>query len=275
MTNDAKARVCAVVGVGPGNGEAFARRFAEDGYAVALLARRAELTARLAGELPRARAYACDVADAASVEAAFAQIRADLGDPDVLVFNAGSGVWGSVEEVSRGGFRARLADQCAGSVPDRPAGDPGDASPWAGRHYRGRRHRLAPGRRRHGRFRARQGGPARPRRIDGAPSRPVGNPRRAHHRRRGRSVRRRRGRDTPTGRKTHSSRPRASPISRRAWSGRTARPGASKSRRGPTPRSGDVARFSPAAPAIAASRPGSRIQSPRARSGWARRDPYT
>ena len=32
--------VCAVVGVGPGNGAAFARRFTEDGYAVALLARK-------------------------------------------------------------------------------------------------------------------------------------------------------------------------------------------------------------------------------------------
>jgi NAD(P)-dependent dehydrogenase (short-subunit alcohol dehydrogenase family) len=32
--------------------------------------------------------------------AAFAQTRADLGDVDALVYNAGSGVWGSVEEVS-------------------------------------------------------------------------------------------------------------------------------------------------------------------------------
>lgn len=95
-----KAPVCAVVGVGPGNGEALARRFSADGYAVALAARRAELTSRLAGELPRAKAYACDVADANSVETAFGQIRADLGDVEVLVFNAGSGVWGTIEEVS-------------------------------------------------------------------------------------------------------------------------------------------------------------------------------
>jgi NADP-dependent 3-hydroxy acid dehydrogenase YdfG len=88
-----------VVGLGPGNGDAFARRFAADGYAVALMARRAELTAKLAAELPRAKAYACDVADAASVEAAFAATRADLGDVDALIFNAGSGVWGNVEEV--------------------------------------------------------------------------------------------------------------------------------------------------------------------------------
>jgi len=100
MADESKAPVCAVVGVGPGNGEAFARRFAADGYAVALLARRAELTSKLAGELPRAKAYPCDVADQASVDAAFTNIRADLGDVDVLIFNAGSGVWGNVEEVT-------------------------------------------------------------------------------------------------------------------------------------------------------------------------------
>ena len=103
MAND-KAPVCAVVGVGPGNGEAFARRFAADGYAVALIARRLDLSERLGKELPRARAYACDVADAGSIEAAFGKITADLGDVDVLVFNAGSGVWGTIEDVSPDDF---------------------------------------------------------------------------------------------------------------------------------------------------------------------------
>ena len=102
MADESKLPVCAVVGVGPGNGEAFARRFAADGYAVALMARRTQLTAKLAAELPRAKSYACDVADEASVEAAFAAISTDLGDVDVLIHNAGSGggpVWGNVEEV--------------------------------------------------------------------------------------------------------------------------------------------------------------------------------
>jgi len=97
---DEKHKVCAVVGVGPGNGEALARRFSADGYAVALMARRTDLTGRLAAELARAKAYACDVADAGSVANAFDAARADLGDADVLVFNAGSGVWGTVEDVS-------------------------------------------------------------------------------------------------------------------------------------------------------------------------------
>jgi NAD(P)-dependent dehydrogenase (short-subunit alcohol dehydrogenase family) len=99
MAEATKPPVCAILGVGPGNGEAFARRFSGDGYAVALMARRAELTAKLAAELRGAMAYPCDVADEASVEAAFAKMRAEIGDADVLIFNAGSGVWGNVEEV--------------------------------------------------------------------------------------------------------------------------------------------------------------------------------
>lgn len=92
--------VCVVVGVGPGNGAALARRFHAEGYAVAMLARSTELSAALARELPGSRAYACDVADAAAVERTFASIAAELGPADVLVYNAGSGVWGTVEEIS-------------------------------------------------------------------------------------------------------------------------------------------------------------------------------
>jgi NAD(P)-dependent dehydrogenase (short-subunit alcohol dehydrogenase family) len=97
-------KVCVVVGVGPGNGESLARRFAADGYAVALLARGGQLTTRLAAELPGARAYFCDVADAASVTSAFTRVRADLGEVDVLIYNAGSGVWGNIESVSPDDF---------------------------------------------------------------------------------------------------------------------------------------------------------------------------
>jgi NAD(P)-dependent dehydrogenase (short-subunit alcohol dehydrogenase family) len=98
--------VCAVVGVGPGNGAAFARRFASEGYAVALLARTMELGATLASSLPDARAYPCDVTDASSIARAFDAIRRDLGEVDVLVYNAGSGVWGSIEEATAADFES-------------------------------------------------------------------------------------------------------------------------------------------------------------------------
>jgi NAD(P)-dependent dehydrogenase (short-subunit alcohol dehydrogenase family) len=102
--SDQEKPVCAVVGVGPGNGASLARRFAREGYAVALLARSTELTQKIAASLPGARAYACDVGDAPSVEHAFGAIRNELGDVDVLVYNAGAGVWGTVEDVSAADF---------------------------------------------------------------------------------------------------------------------------------------------------------------------------
>ena len=65
MTTKLNHRPVAVVaGAGPGNGQALAKRFAEAGYAVALLARDSARVASLAAEVPDARGYACDVGDA-------------------------------------------------------------------------------------------------------------------------------------------------------------------------------------------------------------------
>jgi len=99
-------RVCVVAGVGPGNGAAFARRFGAEGYAVALLARSTAFSEEVASELPDARAYACDVADATSVARTFDAIRRELGEPEVLVYNAGSGVWGTIEDATAADFES-------------------------------------------------------------------------------------------------------------------------------------------------------------------------
>jgi len=96
--------VCAVVGIGPQNGASFARRFASEGYAVALLSRKTEYSTKLAAEMDSARAFACDVTDPSAVEAAFESIRTEMGEVDVLVYNAGSGVWGNIEELSAQDF---------------------------------------------------------------------------------------------------------------------------------------------------------------------------
>ena len=96
--------VCVVCGIGPKNGASFARRFDKEGYAVALLSRKTEYSTELATTLSDAKAYACDVSDAAAVEAAFAAVHKDLGEVDVLIFNAGSGSWGNIEELSADDF---------------------------------------------------------------------------------------------------------------------------------------------------------------------------
>lgn len=96
--------VCAIVGIGPKNGAAFARRFASAGYRVALVSRSTHFSEALAKTLGDARAYRCDATDAESVNGVFARIRADLGPVDVLIYNAGGGSWQTVEEISPADF---------------------------------------------------------------------------------------------------------------------------------------------------------------------------
>lgn len=92
--------LCVIAGVGPGNGSAFARKFAAAGYRIALLSRSEALSGELARELANARAYRCDLSDAAATRTVFEAIRKDMGAASVLVYNAGSGLWGTPEETT-------------------------------------------------------------------------------------------------------------------------------------------------------------------------------
>src|SRR5216683_2422800 len=103
MDNQPKKPVAIVVGVGPGLGAALVRRFAP-AYAVAMLARKADYLQALAGEVRHSGAtvlvLSCDVSDRAQITAAFRAIRTELGDPDVLLYNAGSGTFGTITEIT-------------------------------------------------------------------------------------------------------------------------------------------------------------------------------
>src|SRR2546423_1666622 len=94
--------VALVTGVGPGLGASLARRFAKD-YAVALNARSADSLRSLAGEIRAAGGVAlevpADIGDRAEVEKAFRSIRARLGPPELLIYNAGSGAWGNLTQI--------------------------------------------------------------------------------------------------------------------------------------------------------------------------------
>ncbi|MBR0713865.1 SDR family NAD(P)-dependent oxidoreductase [Bradyrhizobium liaoningense] len=93
------APVCLITGVGPGTGSALARRFAEGGYRLALLARNQERLAALAHQLPGAKAYRCDVSDAAQVELVASTVEQDLGSPTVVIHNAVGGAFGKFSEI--------------------------------------------------------------------------------------------------------------------------------------------------------------------------------
>jgi NAD(P)-dependent dehydrogenase (short-subunit alcohol dehydrogenase family) len=91
--------VAVVTGVGPGSGAAIARRFAQGGYAVAMLARDRERLSKLEQEIPNAHAYPCDVTDEAQLDTTLEAIRAKLGTPTVLIHNAVGGAFGSFLEI--------------------------------------------------------------------------------------------------------------------------------------------------------------------------------
>ncbi len=91
MTTSTTKPLALVTGVGPGTGAAVARRFAEGGYRVAMLARDKARLAALEKEIPDSIAVPCDVTDAAALERAVDAI----GQPKVVVHNAVGGAFGT------------------------------------------------------------------------------------------------------------------------------------------------------------------------------------
>jgi len=98
------AETALIVGAGAGLSASLARLFAREGMVVALASRSPSKLDALAAETG-ARAYACDVADPDSVAALFAAVDADLGAPDVVVFNPSRRVRGPVEELDPAAVR--------------------------------------------------------------------------------------------------------------------------------------------------------------------------
>lgn len=112
MTDDRP--LCAVVGAGPGNGRAIGERFATGGYRVALLARQPERLRELAANIPDALIHGCDVTRRDDVRNAAHRLEVDHGCPQVLVYNAGAGVFGSVDEIDDESFEQAWRTNAAG-----------------------------------------------------------------------------------------------------------------------------------------------------------------
>ena len=112
-------KVAAVLGVGPGLGAAVTRRFAVEGFAVALMARRQESVAGVREDIEigggTALAVSADATDPVSVAAAFDRVRAELGEPEVFVYNAGAFQMGGILEISPEKFDECFKANCAGA----------------------------------------------------------------------------------------------------------------------------------------------------------------
>ena len=99
-----------IVGAGSGLSAALARLFAKEGMRVALAARDIRKLETLCAQTG-VRAYPCDAAKPADVTALFARIAAEaaeLGDLDLVVYNAGQSVRGSIADVDAAAVQQSL-----------------------------------------------------------------------------------------------------------------------------------------------------------------------
>ena len=95
-TNQLKGRVAVITGASRGLGKQMAEALADEGAAIALIARNGELLEgvkrAIAAKGGRAAAYVGDVVSEKEVASIAAQIGDELGPPDILINNAGINV---------------------------------------------------------------------------------------------------------------------------------------------------------------------------------------
>lgn len=106
---DLTKQVAFITGGTRGIGRAIAEALLQAGAAVFVCGRDAAQTAETVNELQElgvAAGIACDVRDDTNVAAAFAACVKKLGGVDILINNAGIGLFGKVEDLSPADFRA-------------------------------------------------------------------------------------------------------------------------------------------------------------------------
>lgn len=102
-----------IVGAGRGLSASLARLFAAEGMTVAVAARNTDKLAGLCGETG-ARAYGCDARDPAAVADLFAGVTADIGEPDIVVYNPSNRARGPVQDLDPEAVRTALEITCFG-----------------------------------------------------------------------------------------------------------------------------------------------------------------
>jgi short-subunit dehydrogenase len=112
------AKTAVVFGAGAGLGGAVARRFAQAGYSLGLVARDGKRLGQMAAEIGaaggRAIAIAADTREEAAVDAAFARAESELGPVAVAVYNPGAMFRGSLLDTDAETFRKVWRLTCFG-----------------------------------------------------------------------------------------------------------------------------------------------------------------
>ncbi|HEY9815744.1 MAG TPA: SDR family NAD(P)-dependent oxidoreductase [Candidatus Obscuribacterales bacterium] len=83
------SQYCIIVGMGEGNGIAIARRFAQEGFAIAMVARNEQklqsYQSTLQAENITSHYFLADAGNEAELNAALTTIQDQLGTPEVLI----------------------------------------------------------------------------------------------------------------------------------------------------------------------------------------------
>ena len=109
----AQQEIALIVGSGPGLSASLARLFKTEGMKVALAARNVKKLDGLVKEID-GRAYACDASSPTDVKKLFQSVSQDLGDPNLVVYNASGRVRGPVTELDPEDVRQTILITCYG-----------------------------------------------------------------------------------------------------------------------------------------------------------------
>lgn len=109
----AQQEIALIVGAGPGLSASLARLFNNEGMRVALAARDAQKLNGLVTEID-GRAYACDASIPKDVKNLFDSVTRDIGEPNLVVYNASGRVRGPITELDVEEVRKTILATCYG-----------------------------------------------------------------------------------------------------------------------------------------------------------------
>ena len=109
----AQQEIALIVGSGPGLSASLARLFTKEGMKVALAARNVKKLDGLVKEI-NGHAYACDASSPTDVKNLFQSVSQDIGDANLVVYNAGGRVRGPLTELDPETVRQTIMITCYG-----------------------------------------------------------------------------------------------------------------------------------------------------------------
>jgi NAD(P)-dependent dehydrogenase (short-subunit alcohol dehydrogenase family) len=109
----AEKEIALIVGAGPGLSASLARLFKKEGMTVALAARDAKKLDGLVKEID-GRAFPCDASSPKDVENLFDSVTKDVGEPNLVVYNASGRVRGPITGLDPEEVRKTIMVTCYG-----------------------------------------------------------------------------------------------------------------------------------------------------------------